>query len=117
MTLLGNRDTRDNVVLTGVDAALLDRFRLADGTTYEQVVAMASAALSGFNGGLANDPFWSMLVSYTDRPDTRYAVGNSADRKVDAIDSRNVRTSSIRFRSSTFPGKVTLSISRKSRSA
>ena len=39
------------------------------------------------------------------------------DRKVDAIDSRNVRTSSIRFRSSTFPGKVTLSISRKSRSA
>ena len=79
MTLLGNRDTRDNVVLTGVDAALLDRFRLADGTTYEQVVAMASAALSGFNGGLANDPFWSMLVSYTDRPDTRYAVGNSAE--------------------------------------
>jgi hypothetical protein len=39
---------------------------------------MADAMLSGFNGTLANDPFWGML-SYTDRPDTRYAVGNSAE--------------------------------------
>jgi hypothetical protein len=78
MTLLGNRDTKDNVVLTGIDAALLENFRLVDGTTYEQVVAMANARLSGFNGTLANDPFWSMLVSFTDRPETRYAVGNSA---------------------------------------
>jgi len=79
MTLLGNRDTRDNVTLTGIDASLLDNYRLADGTTYDQVVAMANAALAGFNGGLANDPFWSMLVSYTSRPDTRYAVGNAAE--------------------------------------
>jgi len=78
MALIGNRDTRDNVVLTGIDPALLENYRLADGTTYEQVVAMANAALSGFNAGLANDPFWSMLVSYTDQIDTRYAVGNSA---------------------------------------
>ena len=79
MTQLGNRDTRDNVILTGIDAALLERFRLADGTTYEQVVAMANAMLSGFNGTLANDRFWGMLSSFTDRPDTRYAVGNSAE--------------------------------------
>jgi hypothetical protein len=78
MTLNGNRDTRDNVVLTGIDAALLENYRLSDGTTYDQVVAMANARLSGFNGTLANDPFWSMLVSFTDRPDTRYAIGNSA---------------------------------------
>jgi hypothetical protein len=31
MTLLGNRDTRDNVILTGIDAALLENYRLADG--------------------------------------------------------------------------------------
>lgn len=78
MTLLGNRDTRDNVVLTGIDAALLENFRLVDGTTYDQVVAMANARLSAFNGGLANDPFWGMVASFTDRPDTRYAIGNSA---------------------------------------
>jgi hypothetical protein len=78
MAILGNRDTRDNVVLTGIDAALLDKYRLADGTTYEQVVALANSVLSGFNGGLLNDPFWSLMVSYTDRPDTTYNVGNTA---------------------------------------
>ena len=78
MTLLGNRDTRDNVILTGIDAALLEKYRLADGTTYDQVVAMANAMLSGFNGTLANDDFWSLLLSFTDNPEARYAVGNSA---------------------------------------
>jgi hypothetical protein len=78
MTLLGNRDTRDNVILTGIDASLLEKYRLADGTTYDQVVAMANAMLSGFNGTISNDDFWSMLVSYTDNPEARYSVGNSA---------------------------------------
>lgn len=78
MTLLGNRDTRDNVILTGVDATLLTNYRLRDGATYEDVVNMANAALGGFNAGLGNDPFWSMLISFTDQMDTRYAVGNSA---------------------------------------
>lgn len=82
MAILGNRDTRDNVVLTGIDTALLNKYSLADGTTYDQVVAMANSALSGFNGGLLNDPFWSTLVSYTDRPDTYYNVGNTASMVV-----------------------------------
>ncbi len=79
MATLGNRDTRDNVVLTGIDAALLENSRLRDGTTYEQVVAMANAALGGFNTGLTNDPFWSMMVSFTDQLETRYAVGVEAE--------------------------------------
>jgi hypothetical protein len=78
MTLLGNRDTRDLVVLTGIDPALLENYRLADGATYAQVVAMAEARLSGFNGGFGRDRFWSMLISFTDRIEARYAVGNSA---------------------------------------
>jgi len=78
MTLLGNRDTRDNVILTGIDAALLTNWRLRDGATYEQVVQMANAALGGFNAGLGSDPFWSMLISFTDQMETRYAIGNSA---------------------------------------
>lgn len=78
MAILGNRDTRDNVVLTGIDAALLDKYQLADGTTYAQVVALANSVLSGFNGGLLNDPFWSGLVSYTDQPELKYNVGNTS---------------------------------------
>lgn len=79
MTLLGNRDTRDLVDVTGIDPALLQRFRLADGATYEQVEAMATAALSGFNGSVANDPFWSMLISFTDRAEARYTIGNASE--------------------------------------
>ena len=78
MTLWGNRDTRDNVVLTGVDPALLENFRLRDGATYTQIVSMANAVLGGFNGGLTNDRFWSMLISFTDNPEVRYFTGNSA---------------------------------------
>ncbi len=88
MTLLGNRDTRDNVILTGIDAALLEKYRLADGTTYDQVVAMANAMLSGFNGTLSTDDFWSMLLSYTDNPESRYAIGNSASMVAHAEYSR-----------------------------
>ena len=78
MSILGNRDTRDNVILTGVDAALLEAYRLRDGATYEQVVSMANAALGAFNTGLASDPFWGMLTSFTDRPDVRGAAGDTA---------------------------------------
>jgi len=78
MTYLGNRDTRDNVVLTGIDAALLENGRLADGTTYTQVVSLAEASLGAFNGTLLNDAFWSMLVSYTDQADYRYNIGNTS---------------------------------------
>ncbi len=29
----GNRDTKDNVILTGIDATLLEKYRLRDGAT------------------------------------------------------------------------------------
>jgi hypothetical protein len=78
MAYLGNRDTRDNVILTGIDAALLTNAALRDGTTYEQVVNMADAALGAFNTGLITDPFWSMLISVTDQMETRYDIGVEA---------------------------------------
>ena len=78
MTLLGNRALADNVILTGIDAALLTNYRLRDGATYQDVVNMADAALGGFNAGLGNDPFWSMLISFTDQMESRYPIGNSA---------------------------------------
>ena len=79
MAYLGNRDTRDNVVLTGIDAALLENWRLRDGSTYAEVVAMAEAALGAFNLGVFNDPFWSMIVSYTDQLETRYNIGTASE--------------------------------------
>ena len=79
MAYLGNRDTRDNVVLTGIDAALLENSRLRDGATYAEVVAMAEAALGAFNLGIFGDPFWSMLVSYTDQLETRYNIGTASE--------------------------------------
>jgi hypothetical protein len=78
MTLLGNRALADNVILTGIDAALLTNYRLRDGATYQDVVNMADAALGGFNAGLGNDPFWSALISFTDQMESRYSIGNSA---------------------------------------
>jgi hypothetical protein len=40
---------------------------------------MANAALRFQWHGLANDPFWSLLLSFTDQPrNARYAIGNSA---------------------------------------
>jgi hypothetical protein len=48
MTLLGNRALADNVILTGIDAALLTNYRLRDGATYQDVVNMADAALGRF---------------------------------------------------------------------
>jgi len=78
MTLLGNRALADNVILTGIDAALLTNYRLRDGATYQDVVNMADAALGGFNAGLGNDPFWSSLISFTDQMESRYYIGNSA---------------------------------------
>ena len=78
MTLLGNRALADNVILTGVDAALLTNYRLRDGATYQDVVNMMEAALGGFNAGIGSDSFWSMLVSYTDQLEHRYPIGNSA---------------------------------------
>jgi hypothetical protein len=68
MTLLGNRALADNVILTGIDAALLTNYRLRDGATYQDVVNMADAALGGFNAGLGNDPFWSP-ADFFHRPD------------------------------------------------
>ena len=41
---LGTRDTTSLVTLTGWDAAELRKFALADGTTYDQVVAQINIA-------------------------------------------------------------------------
>ena len=44
MTLLGNRALADNVILTGIDAALLTNYRLRDGAPSRAVLPVAAAA-------------------------------------------------------------------------
>jgi hypothetical protein len=75
----GNRDTKDNVILTGIDAALLENYRLRDGATYAEVVAWPRPCWARSMPAWLADPFWSLLVSYTDQPETRYAIGSAGD--------------------------------------
>ncbi len=79
MALLGQRDTTNNVMLTGWDATELQNYSLEDGTTYTQVVGMLNAAISAFNNEIFGNPLWSGLVYYTDRPETKYRVGTSGN--------------------------------------
>lgn len=74
---LGQRDTKQLVLLTGWDATELSNFRLQDGTTYAQVVGEMNAALGALNAEMAGDPLWAGLVSYTDQPEVEYRVGVS----------------------------------------
>ena len=74
---LGQRDTRQLVLMTGWDATELNNFRLQDGTTYAKVASQMNAALAALNAELTNDPLWASLVSYTDQPTVEYRVGVS----------------------------------------
>lgn len=77
MALLGPRDTKTSVIMTGWDATELQKLELRDGTTFAQIAGMLGAALGGVSNEIYNDPIWSKLVSYTDSPIVNYAVGNS----------------------------------------
>lgn len=76
MALLGGRDTRDLVVWTGVDAAELRKFALADGTNFADVVGRLTGALTAINAEIAGDP----LLNYcfiTDNPEVTYRMGTN----------------------------------------
>lgn len=73
----GVRDTSSLVMLTGWDATALQNFKLQDGATYADVVAMMNAGLGALNAELNNDPLWAGLLSFTDQPDVEYRVGAS----------------------------------------
>lgn len=77
MALVGPRDTKTSVIMTGWDATELQNLQLRDGTTFAQIASMLSGALGGLTNELYNDPIWSRLVSYTDSPIVNYSVGNS----------------------------------------
>jgi hypothetical protein len=73
---LGPRDTRDLVVLTGVDPSVLANTALRDGTTFAQVVAMMNAGLAALGGELANG-LLAEIGSFTDEATVEYRAGSS----------------------------------------
>lgn len=78
MALAGNRDTRDIVVKTGVDATELKKFTIQDGTTYETIVGMLQAGLAGIANEYMSADYFGGLVNLTDNPEVSYRVGTNA---------------------------------------
>lgn len=70
----GPNDLKQFTIPTLWDAAYLERYRLADGTTYEQFVADLAAALAIANADLLADPLYAGLISLTDEIAVEYEV-------------------------------------------
>lgn len=77
MALIGNRSTADIVVKTGVDAAELKRFTIADGTTYETIVGLLQAGLAGAANEVMSADLFGTLCSLSDQPEVSYRVGTN----------------------------------------
>lgn len=73
---LGPRDTSSLVLMTGWDATALQNYRLADGTTVATVSAQLNAALGALNAELFGG-LWAGMISFTERPDLEYRIGQS----------------------------------------
>lgn len=72
---LGNRDLSNLVLPTGWDAAALEAYRIADGTTYGAVAGLLNTAVGGLNNTFANDPIYGQILSFSDDPVVQYNVG------------------------------------------
>jgi hypothetical protein len=77
MANLGPNSLQQFVIPTYWDAATLEKFRLADGTTYAQLVADINAALALANADVLADPLNASLISVTTELSMEYGVGVS----------------------------------------
>ncbi|MFA6046183.1 MAG: hypothetical protein WC718_14460 [Phycisphaerales bacterium] len=77
MALLGVNSLQQFVIPTYWDAATLEKFRLADGTTYAQLVADINAALAIANADVLADPLNASLMSPTTELAVEYGIGVS----------------------------------------
>lgn len=75
MALTGNRDTRDIVVKTGVDATELAKFALADGTTYQAVMSLLASGLAGIINEF--NAQYGAVYSVSDQPTVTYRMGTN----------------------------------------
>jgi len=75
MALTGNRDTRDIVVKTGVDATELAKFAIADGTTYAAIVSLMQGGLAGIVNEFNST--YGAAYSVSDQPTVTYRMGTN----------------------------------------
>jgi len=76
MANLGVRDTGHLVMLTGWDAAVLQNYKLEDGTNFAEIVGLLNAGLGALNSELSAG-LWGSLISFQDFPEVEYRVGSS----------------------------------------
>lgn len=76
MAIKGYRDL-SSAVNVGVDDSVLSRYQLADGVTYDQLVAELRVVVAGLNGEMARHPLWSSLVSFQQEPNVAQYAGSS----------------------------------------
>ena len=72
----GYRDLSTLTLATGIDAAQLRKWALADGTTLDVVAGQLATALGALNAEFGTGIF-SQLVSFTDQLEVNYRVGSS----------------------------------------
>jgi len=77
MAILGYRDTQSLVLPAGWDATALKKWENEAGLTYEQIAGEMNVALAALAAEMAGHPLWTSLLSFTDRPEVRYASGAS----------------------------------------
>lgn len=78
MTTLGFSDLKSNVVPGLWDLAEITKVRLADGTTFDAMVADVQAALALVNSEVLADPWVSGLIAVQDTVEVEYPVGNTS---------------------------------------
>ena len=86
MPIIGYRDLSSALIPSAQDATVLRSYALADGVTYDRVVAELEVAIRGLNGEMARHPLWASLLSFQSDPVLDlYAVGSGsyADRFTD----------------------------------
>lgn len=88
MALIGNRDTRDIIISTGVDVTALEQYRISSGMTYAQIVAIMQANLAGVANEVTSDPTFGSLIYLTDLPEVKYRMGGNGAMEVFSENSK-----------------------------
>lgn len=84
---IGPRDTSSLVLMTGWDATALKNWQLADGTSIAAVQAQMNAGLGALNAELTGG-LWGQLISFQDKPDVEYAMGDTGEMELHTEYSR-----------------------------
>jgi len=78
MAVLGFGDLRDTALPSLWDAAEIAKVKLQDGSSFEEMVQEARAALQELTRSLLSMPHYSQIFAVQDEPNLEYAIGATA---------------------------------------